>query len=107
MKNLAALLAIALLIGLLAADPARGERTPEQAIRAAINEARLQMSAAQWPAAERILKSLRQQLALDPAADKIRTRVEFVLWDLRMGFNDQARHDLDALGASLDAAPAP
>ena len=70
-------------------------------MRVAVNEARLHMSASSWTAAERVLKSLRQQMSLEPALDKYRTKVEFVLWDLRMGNHDAARKDLDALAALI------
>lgn len=96
-------LSIALSAGGVAAarTPARAEKIAVHAIRAAIQEARLHMNAAGWAAAERVLKGLRQQLALDPQADAMRVKLEFVLWDLRLGNTAAARRDLDALEASL------
>ena len=99
------LLQIALVLVLLAA-PASAEALTS--LRMSVNEARLHMSAGSWNAAERVLKSLRQQMALDPALDKYRTKVEFVLWDLRMNNHDAAMKDLDALGGLIGVtAPHP
>ena len=75
--------------------------TPSAAVRAALKEAQLQMAATQWAAATRVLKDLRQQLSLDPHDQPVRIRVEMIMWDLRMGFNEHAVRDLDALVTSL------
>ena len=81
------------------------DRTSVQAIRAVVGEAQLQLSACNWTAAERVLKGLRQQLMLEPGSDPVRTRLEFVIWDLRMGLHDQAAKDLAALDKTLVSAP--
>lgn len=86
---------------LVAVAPARADAV--MSLRLALNEARMQMSANGWDAADRVLKSLRQQMILQPALDKYRTKVEFVIWDLRMGNHDAALKDLDALAALISA----
>lgn len=72
-----------------------------QKMRLAINEARLQMTAQNWDAAARVLRSLEKQMFLEAALDPYRTKVQFVLWDLRMGNHDAALKDLDALAALI------
>lgn len=110
MSNPYRIAVLALCIGLGAspaapAAPALALAAPSRiataAIRAAVNEARLHMAAASWAAAERVLKGLRQQLSLDPTADAVRVKVEFVLWDLRMSNHAAAVRDLEALAKLL------
>lgn len=92
-----------IVIALVAAAPV------PPAVKTALAEARLHLDAAQLPAAERVLRDLRQQLWLigGAEADSLRVRVEFVLWDLRMGLHDQAKKDLAALIALASAAAKP
>ena len=78
------------------------------AVKTALAEATLHLNAGQFVAAARVLRDLKQRLWLigTPETDALRTRVEFVLWDLRMGLHDQAKRDLAALVAATAPAPA-
>lgn len=88
-----------IVIALVAAAPV------PPAVKTALAEATLHVNAGQWSAAGRVLRDLRQRLWLigGAEADALRTRVEFVLWDLRMGLHDQAKKDLAALTAAASA----
>jgi hypothetical protein len=68
-------------------------------VKMALNEATLHLNAGQFTAAERVLKDLKQRLWLvgTADADTVKVKVEFVLWDLRMGLHEQAKQDLKAL----------
>lgn len=80
---------------LMVAVPAHADAIAS--MRRSLQEARLQMTAGNWDAATRVLKSLEKQMFLEPALDKYRTKVQFILWDLRMDNHDAALKDLDAL----------
>jgi hypothetical protein len=90
-----------------AAAPAAPVAPPHAAALRALHEARMHAAAGQWNAVRRVLTALRHELwlAADPACVGLRVRVEFVLWDLRMGLLAAAHRDLEALCRDVLSPP--